>query len=117
MAVSIANVKMKLVVLIKLNKMNKDSIEFLGDNHIATNIATPLMANAFKKSDEKKIANIQVHFQKIMEELGLDITDDSLSGTPYRVAKMYVKELFMVLILRINLNFQLLIIHMDTKKC
>jgi len=29
-----------------------------------------------------------------MEELGLDLTDDSLSGTPYRVAKMYVTELF-----------------------
>ena len=29
-----------------------------------------------------------------MEEMGLDLTDDSLSGTPYRFAKMYVKELF-----------------------
>ncbi|GGD04837.1 GTP cyclohydrolase I FolE [Hyunsoonleella pacifica] len=76
------------------NKINTDNIEFIGDNHIATNISTPLRTDAFKKSDDEKIANIQIHFQKIMEELGLDITDDSLSGTPYRVAKMYVKELF-----------------------
>jgi GTP cyclohydrolase I len=26
--------------------------------------------------------------------LGLDLTDDSLKGTPYRVAKMYVQEIF-----------------------
>jgi GTP cyclohydrolase I len=74
--------------------MEKEKIEFIGNNHIATNIETPLVDNAFEKSDGEKITNIQEHFQKIMEELGLDITDDSLSGTPYRVAKMYVKELF-----------------------
>lgn len=74
--------------------MNKDNIEFLGDNHIASSIETPLRSDAFEKSDDEKIANIQIYFQKIMEELGLDITNDSLSGTPYRVAKMYVKELF-----------------------
>lgn len=74
--------------------MNEEQIEFLGDNHAATSVETPMVANAFEKSDDEKIANIQGYFQKIMEELGLDITDDSLSGTPYRFAKMYVKELF-----------------------
>ncbi|WP_299833858.1 GTP cyclohydrolase I FolE [uncultured Tenacibaculum sp.] len=68
--------------------------DHIGDNHILTNIKTPMVPNAFDKSDDEKIANIQVHFKKIMEELGLDLTDDSLSGTPYRFAKMYVKELF-----------------------
>ncbi|WP_442264892.1 GTP cyclohydrolase I FolE [Tenacibaculum sp. ZS6-P6] len=68
--------------------------ELIGDNHILTSIETPMIVNAFDKSDDEKIANIQVHFKKIMEELGLDLTDDSLSGTPYRFAKMYVKELF-----------------------
>ena len=29
-----------------------------------------------------------------MLTLGLDLTDDSLNGTPHRVAKMYVKEIF-----------------------
>jgi len=74
--------------------MDKKKIEEVGDNHISTNVNTPLRADAFKKSDEEKIKNIQQHFQGIMEELGLDLTDDSLSGTPYRFAKMYVKELF-----------------------
>ncbi len=74
--------------------MNKNKIETIGDNHISTSVETPILANAFEKSDEKKIENIQHHFSKIMEELGLDLSDDSLSGTPYRFAKMYVKELF-----------------------
>ncbi|MGJ8760772.1 GTP cyclohydrolase I FolE [Polaribacter sp. R2A056_3_33] len=73
---------------------NKKQIEIVGDNHFSSSIRTPLRADAFDKSDEEKIENIQHHFKKIMEEMGLDLTDDSLSGTPYRVAKMYVKELF-----------------------
>ena len=73
---------------------NNEHIEIEGDNHFSNNIETPLRADAFDKSDDEKIKNIQHHFKKIMEELGLDITDDSLSGTPYRFAKMYVKELF-----------------------
>ena len=74
--------------------MNKEQIELIGDQHAFYNTETPLKEDAFTKSDEEKIKNIEHHFSKIMEELGLDIRDDSLSGTPYRVAKMYVKELF-----------------------
>tara|TARA_B100000902_G_scaffold390925_1_gene440713 strand:- start:292 stop:954 length:663 start_codon:yes stop_codon:yes gene_type:complete len=74
--------------------MNKNEAEIIGDNHISSNIETPLVSNAFENSDEHKIEVIQYHFGKIMEELGLDLTDDSLSGSPYRVAKMYVNELF-----------------------
>ena len=74
--------------------MNKENIEIIGDNHISTSIETPLRPNAFDKTDNEKIKNIEKHFASIMEELGLDLNDDSLSGTPYRVAKMYVKELF-----------------------
>lgn len=74
--------------------MNKEQIEILGDNHMSTSIETPLRLDAFEKPDHEKIKNIQHHFGKIMEELGLDLSDDSLSGTPYRFAKMYVKELF-----------------------
>lgn len=65
-----------------------------GDNHIMTSTDTPLRADAFDKSDEEKMANIEKLFGGIMEELGLDMTDDSLKGTPHRVAKMYVKEIF-----------------------
>jgi len=73
---------------------DKEKIQITGDNHISTSIKTPLRADAFDKSDDEKIKNIQHHFEMIMQEMGLDLTDDSLSGTPYRVAKMYVKELF-----------------------
>lgn len=71
-----------------------ERFEFDGDNHLISSIETPLRPDAFFKSDDEKIQNIQHHFQLIMEELGLDLEDDSLKGTPYRVAKMYVKELF-----------------------
>ena len=74
--------------------MDNEKNELIGDNHIISNLETPLLQDAFLKSDEEKIANIQLYFTKIMEELGLDLTDESLSGTPYRIAKMYVKELF-----------------------
>jgi len=73
---------------------DKEQIEIAGDNHFSSSIKTPLRADAFDKSDDEKIKNIQHHFKMIMEEMGLDLTDDSLSGTPYRVAKMYIKELF-----------------------
>ncbi len=65
-----------------------------GDTHIYTSIETPMRSDAFEKDDAQKIAEIEIHFRKIMETLGLDLTDDSLKGTPYRVAKMYVKEIF-----------------------
>lgn len=75
--------------------MDKEKIEIIGDNHIASSVETPpMLPTAFDKTDNEKIENIQFYFAKIMEELGLDLTDDSLSGTPYRFAKMYVKELF-----------------------
>ena len=97
--------------------MDKEQIEIIGDNHISTNIETPLHPEAFEKSDTEKIHNIKKYFAKIMEELGLDLSDDSLSGTPYRFAKMYVKDLFLGLTQRINQNFQHLKINMATKKC
>jgi GTP cyclohydrolase IA len=68
--------------------------EEIGDNHISTSIETPLRSDAFDISDDEKIKKIQFHFKEIMETLGLDLTDDSLTGTPERVAKMYVKEIF-----------------------
>jgi len=69
-------------------------IEEMGDEHKASSVDTPLRADAFDKTDEEKIAAITPHFKAIMEILGMDLRDDSLRGTPLRVAKMYVKELF-----------------------
>jgi len=79
---------------IKKAPENTLSIEELGNEHIGTSIDTPLVPEAFDKSDEEKIEIIESHFREIMNTLGLDLSDDSLQGTPYRVAKMYVKEIF-----------------------
>ena len=65
-----------------------------GDDHMSSSVETPLRADAFALSDDEKIEKIQEHFRHIMDVLGLDLTDDSLKGTPYRVAKMFVKEAF-----------------------
>ncbi|MAR40767.1 MAG: GTP cyclohydrolase I FolE [Bacteroidota bacterium] len=74
--------------------MDTKKIELIGDNHELFSLETPLRDDAFVKSNDEKIKNIEKHFTKIVDELGLDLNDDSISGTPYRVAKMYVKEIF-----------------------
>lgn len=66
----------------------------LGDDHLSSSADTPLRPDAFELDDDVKIERIEKHFQEIMTILGLDLTDDSLKGTPRRVAKMYVKEVF-----------------------
>jgi len=71
----------------------KNKGENIGDDHVLTSVETPMMSNAFDKTDAQKIQIIKGHFEKIMETLGLDLTDDSLAGTPERVAKMYVSEI------------------------
>lgn len=58
------------------------------------NTKTPLKANAFELTDGEKIAKIEKHVEAILDILGMDLKDDSLSKTPHRVAKMYVKEIF-----------------------
>ncbi len=68
--------------------------ESLGENHVATSIETPLRKDAFVLSDAEKEVIIEDKFREIMETLGMDLTDDSLQGTPQRVAKMFVKEIF-----------------------
>ena len=69
-------------------------IDDMGDNHISTSVDTPMRKDAFELTDDQKVEAIAKHFTAIMETLGLDLTDDSLKGTPKRVAKMYVKEIF-----------------------
>lgn len=66
----------------------------IGDQHLLTSIETPLRDDAFDLSPEEKKKQIAVYFREIMYTLGLDLSDDSLSGTPDRVAKMYVDEIF-----------------------
>lgn len=64
------------------------------DAHLPADLHTPLRPDAFALSEEEKIAGITEHFREIMQLLGLDLSDDSLAGTPRRVAKMYVQEWF-----------------------
>lgn len=66
----------------------------IGDDHVGSAENTPLRPDAFDMSDGEKMAKIELLFTEIMETMGLDLTDDSLRGTPKRVAKMYVKEIF-----------------------
>ena len=75
-------------------KNNIKSFDAIGDNHVGTSLETPMRADAFKLSEDEKINMIKLDVQHIMETLGLDLTDDSLKGTPNRVAKMYVNEIF-----------------------
>lgn len=74
--------------------LDKEIYDLIGDNHQMTSAETPLRADAFSKSDADKMAAIENHFHSIMEEMGLDMTDDSLQGTPHRVAKMFIQEIF-----------------------
>ena len=73
---------------------NEEIINELGDNHIATSAETPLRKDAFVLSDDEKIASIKKDVENILLTLGMDLEDDSLKGTPNRVAKMFVKEIF-----------------------
>lgn len=75
-------------------KLEKGNFEEIGDEHVATSYETPLREDAFEMSDDMKVKLIEERFREIMNILGLDLTDDSLNGTPHRVAKMYVKEIF-----------------------
>tara|TARA_Y100000385_G_scaffold37048_1_gene34536 strand:+ start:2051 stop:2704 length:654 start_codon:yes stop_codon:yes gene_type:complete len=70
------------------------NFEEQGDQHILTSLDTPMRDDAFLLSSEEKKKIIEHHFEKIMLTLGLDLTDDSLKGTPHRVAKMYIEEIF-----------------------
>jgi len=90
--------KQKEIMLNTLHKkdttLNDDMLEEIGNHHQSSGLDTPMLVNAFVLNDEEKMKKIELHFKEIMETLGLDLNDDSLSGTPKRVAKMYVKEIF-----------------------
>jgi GTP cyclohydrolase I len=75
-------------------KINGFSTEEIGDDHLFTGLRTPMKADAFNLSDVDKKKKIATLFSEIMDVMGLDLTDDSLKGTPKRVAKMYIDEIF-----------------------
>lgn len=76
------------------NGMSKENTEEIGDNHVGTSAKTPLRDDAFAISDVEKMNRIEKSVRDILDTLGMDLNDDSLQGTPRRVAKAYVNELF-----------------------
>ncbi len=86
--------KEKNIMMDRTELTDKILMEELGDAHVGTGKDTPIRPDAFDMSDDEKVEKIEAHFREIMNILGLDLRDDSLKGTPYRVAKMYVKEIF-----------------------
>ena len=77
----------------KIDKILNE-IDEQGDAHAGSSAETPIREDAFELSDIEKVALINKDVKHIMETLGLDLTDDSLKGTPQRVAKMFVNEVF-----------------------
>jgi GTP cyclohydrolase I len=73
---------------------NEEFQDEIGDNHISSSAKNPVREDAFDISDDEKIERIKKDVQNILSTLGMDLTDDSLRGTPNRVAKMFVKEIF-----------------------
>ena len=86
--------KQKEILLNTMGINISQPIDEIGDEHICTSLETPLREDAFEMDDDLKIELIEKHFREIMHVLGLDLSDDSLKGTPRRVAKMYIKEIF-----------------------
>ena len=78
----------------KYDKFLEEEFDLIGDDHFASSPETPLRDDAFEISDEEKISIIEKNVYNILETLGMDLTDDSLKGTPNRVAKAWVNELF-----------------------
>ncbi|MFT5791222.1 MAG: GTP cyclohydrolase I [Roseivirga sp.] len=76
------------------NIISNFSNDEIGDDHFYTGLETPMKSDAFIMSDKEKKEKISGLFAQIMDVIGLDLTDDSLKGTPDRVAKMYIEEIF-----------------------
>lgn len=78
----------------KLDSTLEEHFEDMGNDHVSSAEDTPLREDAFVLDDAEKIERIKASVREIMLTLGLDLDDDSLSGTPNRVAKMFVNEIF-----------------------
>ncbi len=105
-------------------KYLKDLVMEIGDNHFSASDATPVRNDAFVMSEEEKMDKIEDHFRQIMDIIGLDLEDDSLNGTPRRVAKMFVTEIFSGLnpenkpattLFKNNYNYRQMLVERDIK--
>ena len=78
----------------KYDKFLEEEFDLMGDDHFSTSLDTPIREDAFEMSDEEKISIIEKNVFSILDTIGMDLTDDSIKGTPKRVAKAWVNELF-----------------------
>jgi GTP cyclohydrolase I len=91
---------MKLLAKEKKEKTNGNKnimgeyLRIIGENQTPVRKDIPIRSNAFEMDNQTKIRKIARHFEEIMNILGLDLNDDSLKGTPMRVANMYIEEIF-----------------------
>ena len=79
---------------VNFSPQDLEKFDHIGDNHIGTSSDTPIREDAFELNSDEKIEIIRDDVLHILQTLGLDLTDDSLKGTPNRVAKMFVNEIF-----------------------
>ena len=73
------------------NELSPDAI-LVRNALIEHGLETPWHDNGLSSEEKKTI--IQEHMSSIMQTLGLDLSDDSLTQTPHRVARMFVDEIF-----------------------
>lgn len=79
----------------KIENLLRNNIDdFDADDHFSATVETPIREDAFDLSDKEKMVRIEKDVANILDTLGMDMTDDSLRGTPRRVAKMFVQEIF-----------------------
>jgi GTP cyclohydrolase I len=78
----------------KIEKIIRESIDKFDDDHLSASLTTPIRDDAFDMSDQEKISLIRDNIEKILHTIGMDLNDDSIKGTPDRVAKMFVNEIF-----------------------
>lgn len=78
----------------KLDKILTEQLDEMSDQHVGGAIETPLRSDAFDISNTEKVLLIEEKIHEVLHTLGMDLTDDSLKGTPRRVAKMFVNEIF-----------------------
>ncbi len=76
------------------SKKDMNNQDEIGENHISTSAETPMRKDAFELTDQEKMHRIERNVTDTLHTLGLDLTDDSLQGTPRRVAKLLVQEIF-----------------------
>ena len=72
----------------------RDRLSRIDDDHFSESLKTPLRKDAFKIPDIEKVKLIEKKVRDILDILGMDLKDDSLAGTPKRVAKMFINEIF-----------------------